>query len=85
MREDALNLPTYRCITISLNLDAESISVLQIWEPAIGRKCWCSTVNSHLTSLPVRMGTDGMRKCGTIARLALPAPVRVRDSGSSSG
>lgn len=36
MREDALNLPTYRCITISLNLDAESISVL----PDMGASHW---------------------------------------------
>jgi hypothetical protein len=36
MREDALNLPTYRCITISLNLDAESISVL----PEMGASHW---------------------------------------------
>jgi hypothetical protein len=35
-REDALNLPTYRCITISLNLDEESISVL----PDMGASHW---------------------------------------------
>ena len=61
-REDALNLPTYRCITISLNLDAESISVL----PDMGASHWekmlvldCEQPSAEFAR---KDGTGGMRK-----------------------